>query len=149
MRSKEGRFIGSIDETYCEDQLFSQLDEGYGPYKDEAAFHEGIIKAIRKIKKGGFTEMVAGFIRALSTDHKIVLTHGDLAPRNILVHEGEVVAILDWEMSGYYPEYWEYHKAYYPPHWDSSWFRRLVMDKSLKPFPLENAVLLHARKIYL
>ena len=43
---------------------------------------------------------------------KTVFTHGDLNPSNILVREGEVVAIIDWAFSGWYPEYWEYTSAW-------------------------------------
>ena len=49
--------------------------------------------------------------------HAIVLTHGDMSPRNIIVQGTKVVALLDWEMAGYYPEYWEYTKALYRPAW--------------------------------
>ncbi|CAK7245296.1 MAG: hypothetical protein STHCBS139747_006872 [Sporothrix thermara] len=44
--------------------------------------------------------------------HRIVLTHGDLAPRNILVRDGAIVALIDWEDSGWLPEYWEYVKLF-------------------------------------
>jgi hypothetical protein len=62
----------------------------------------------------------------LKTGHEIVLTHGDLHPRNIMVSimpndlsdKSEatpgvfiVTGLLDWEMCGWYPEYWEYVKA--------------------------------------
>lgn len=78
----------------------------------------------------------------LGTNHRLVFSHGDLHPRNIMVtvtphpstagedakntpEEGNemedkavppaasvtVTAILDWEMCGWYPEYWEYVKA--------------------------------------
>jgi aminoglycoside phosphotransferase (APT) family kinase protein len=44
---------------------------------------------------------------------KLVFTHGDLAPRNILVDDqGNVTAILDWEYAGWYPQWWEAVKAY-------------------------------------
>jgi aminoglycoside phosphotransferase (APT) family kinase protein len=51
------------------------------------------------------------------------MTHGDLHPRNIMVKwegakdEGDghgggnrirVTALIDWELSGWYPEYWEF-----------------------------------------
>lgn len=68
--------------------------------------------------------MIHSFMR---DDHAIVLTHGDLHPRNIMVvWEGamsigdtssalesdiRITSILDWEMSGWYPEYWEFVKA--------------------------------------
>lgn len=60
---------------------------------------------------------------SLREDHRIVFTHGDLHPRNIMVSwEGNqrsvaaaenlrVTAILDWEFAGWYPEYWEFVKA--------------------------------------
>ncbi|KAK2598485.1 hypothetical protein N8I77_011898 [Diaporthe amygdali] len=77
-------------------------------------------------------KMIRSFMK---DDHKLVMTHGDLHPRNIMVKwvhpeaaqhqplEGEenaygmrrqcikVTSILDWEMAGWYPEYWEFVKA--------------------------------------
>ncbi|KAK4152943.1 kinase-like domain-containing protein [Chaetomidium leptoderma] len=44
----------------------------------------------------------------LGADYPVVFTHGDLAARNILVRNGRIVAILDWEYAGWYPEYWDY-----------------------------------------
>lgn len=46
---------------------------------------------------------------------KIVFTHGDIRPANIMVRcddeKWRVTAIIDWETSGFYPEYWEAVKA--------------------------------------
>lgn len=48
----------------------------------------------------------------LRDDHRIVLTHGDLRPRNIMVAENlTITGLIAWEMTGWYPEYWEYLKA--------------------------------------
>jgi aminoglycoside phosphotransferase (APT) family kinase protein len=44
----------------------------------------------------------------LCADYPVVFTHGDLAARNILVRDGHIVAILDWEFAGWYPVYWAY-----------------------------------------
>jgi thiamine kinase-like enzyme len=44
-------------------------------------------------------------------DHRIVFTHGDLALHNIIVKDGHVNAIIDWEFSGWYPEHWDYCKT--------------------------------------
>ena len=61
--------------------------------------------------------------RYLRTDHRLVLTHADLHPRNILVQEQQqseterthgdfrITGIIDWELAGWYPSYWEYVKA--------------------------------------
>ncbi|KAK2606302.1 hypothetical protein QQS21_003350 [Conoideocrella luteorostrata] len=50
--------------------------------------------------------------RRLRTNHRIVLTHCDLAPRNILVEDGKITGLVDWEDSGWYPKYWEYVKFF-------------------------------------
>ncbi|KAF7885621.1 uncharacterized protein EAF02_004130 [Botrytis sinoallii] len=36
-----------------------------------------------------------------------VLTHGDLHATNIMVKDGHVTGIIDWESGGYLPEWWE------------------------------------------
>lgn len=52
--------------------------------------------------------------------HSMLFTHGDLNPRNILVESAvqpngyrswRVTGIVDWEFSGFFPEYWEFTKA--------------------------------------
>ncbi|KAI0672437.1 kinase-like domain-containing protein [Trametes maxima] len=44
---------------------------------------------------------------AHSRPHKLVLTHNDFAPRNIMIDEdGNVTGILDWECAAWLPEYW-------------------------------------------
>ncbi|KAJ6632162.1 kinase-like domain-containing protein [Mycena sp. CBHHK59/15] len=40
-------------------------------------------------------------------------THGDLAPRNVMVHKGRISAIIDWDCAGWRPEYWEVTKAHF------------------------------------
>ncbi|KAF2757601.1 hypothetical protein EJ05DRAFT_501132 [Pseudovirgaria hyperparasitica] len=54
------------------------------------------------------------FLRSLRQEVSArgVFTHGDIRPANIIVRQGEdltwkVVALIDWETSGFYPSYWE------------------------------------------
>lgn len=38
-----------------------------------------------------------------------VFAHGDIGPRNIIMDErGRIKALLDWESSGWFPDYWEF-----------------------------------------
>lgn len=48
-----------------------------------------------------------------TTSYRTCFTHGDLAPRNIVVRNGRVAAIIDWGYAGWYPEYWEFTKGHY------------------------------------
>ena len=38
-------------------------------------------------------------------------THGDLASVNIMVENGYLTGIIDWEASGFFPAWWEYTAA--------------------------------------
>lgn len=56
----------------------------------------------------------------------IKFTHGDLHRSNIIItneRPRRIVALIDWEQSGWYPEYWEVRKAEYMAlegdEWDS------------------------------
>lgn len=35
-------------------------------------------------------------------------THPDLTDVNIIVENGRLTGIIDWELSGYFPRWWEY-----------------------------------------
>lgn len=146
LRSIQGTFVGSVDGTHCEDQFFSDDRTAYGPFDSEAAFNDGLIRAVRARGSHSWADMVVRFIKALPS-HRIVFTHNDLAPRNILVRDAKVVAIVDWELSGFYPEYWEYVKAYFWPDWQSPWVTERIVDKIIDPFVLELGYMLHARDI--
>lgn len=76
----------------------------------------------------------------LRSDHDVFLTHADLHPRNIMVEEQDqpdsekrliITGIIDWELGGWYPSYWEYVKALHttgPGSEFSDWWRYLPTD---------------------
>ncbi|KAK3939916.1 kinase-like domain-containing protein [Diplogelasinospora grovesii] len=45
---------------------------------------------------------------SFGAEYPIVFTHGDVTARNIIVRNGRIVALLDWEFAGWYLEYWDY-----------------------------------------
>jgi hypothetical protein len=47
-----------------------------------------------------------------TVNERIVLTHGDLSSRNILVKDGVIIAVVDRETFGWYPSFWEYTFVY-------------------------------------
>lgn len=62
-----------------------------------------------------------------------VLTHGDLNPFNILVRGAQIVGIVDWEFSGWYPHYWEYTSAWHGNKTRQAW--QEVIPSFLEPDP--------------
>jgi aminoglycoside phosphotransferase len=75
-----------------------------GPCPDEASFSQHLRFSDEPSRRG----------------HKIVFTHGDLNPRNIMVERirnsagaggWRLSGIIDWETAGYYPDYWDFTKS--------------------------------------
>ncbi|KAF5973627.1 ubiquitin interaction domain-containing protein [Fusarium bulbicola] len=75
-----------------------------GPFADEASFSQNLRFSDEPSRRG----------------HKIVFTHGDLNPRNIMMERisnsagatgWRLSGIIDWETAGYYPDYWDYTKS--------------------------------------
>jgi aminoglycoside phosphotransferase (APT) family kinase protein len=56
-----------------------------------------------------------------SESSPIILTHGDLTGRNILVNGGKMVGILDWETIGWYPAFWETMIVWRDARWSKKW----------------------------
>ncbi|ETI26856.1 hypothetical protein G647_10302 [Cladophialophora carrionii CBS 160.54] len=89
-----------------------------GPFKTESDLNDAII---RKCKASEAMRGKAMFYQNALHDvfctHPPVLTHGDLQRKNIMVRTGPqgkgdvTITILDWEIAGWYPSYWEYAQA--------------------------------------
>lgn len=60
-----------------------------------------------------------------TTTGPLVFTHHDLAPRNILLDESGRLWLVDWDIAGWYPCYFEYAAMhnFIPEHW--TWFARM------------------------
>ena len=63
------------------------------------------------------------FRNSLPDTSPITFTHADLHPSNILVSTDgrQIVAIIDWHQSGWYPGYWEYCKAVFTAEPGGEW----------------------------
>jgi aminoglycoside phosphotransferase (APT) family kinase protein len=75
---------------------------------------------------------------AHSLTHEIAFTHGDLAPRNIIVEGSTITAILDWESAGWFPAHWEYHKAQFNSFQKRYDLWRPWIPKFIPPFDMES-----------
>ncbi|KAG5353311.1 hypothetical protein C0989_008296 [Termitomyces sp. Mn162] len=111
--------IGSLHGHAIQDSRISSVDS-FGPYSSESDFNDHLVKAADVFVDRGLSEPVRARMR---NNHRIVFTHGDLAPRNIVMCGDTVAAIVDWEESGWFPEHWELVKAKWSPgmNKDSGW----------------------------
>lgn len=76
-----------------------------GPFADEKEFNEFMVNWDNTRMATVFKQYAQA---GLTDNHEIHFVHGDFSPRNILVDEtGCVTAVLDWDRSGWYPEYWD------------------------------------------
>jgi len=151
-------YIGSVDEGPVTDLMlewstsarglslhaYAKTDGEFltrylGPFKSIEDFNARIVETFIARSKA----QAGPYIRGMLNTHKhgIVFTHGDLRPDNIIVKDGRVAAIIDWELSGWYPEYWEFAKAFYIEAFADDWGSHLL--GVLTPYYCEQ--LIHAR----
>ncbi|KAK7681963.1 hypothetical protein QCA50_014926 [Cerrena zonata] len=86
---------------------------------------------------GGFSkeqwkEDEEAILQLLTVKHPIVFTHGDLHLHNIIVKDGHISGIIDWECAGWMPDYWEFGVSLrvHPP--TSEWYTHLRAITSFK-----------------
>ncbi|KAK4543569.1 hypothetical protein LTR36_005464 [Oleoguttula mirabilis] len=92
-----------------------------GPFADEDEMNEGMLRRLAQECVPSHVRLLRTIVESTLQGHRTVFTHADLQPKNILVSRvgskadgtGGVVEvkIVDWEMSGWYPEYWEFCSA--------------------------------------
>jgi hypothetical protein len=102
-----GVLIGSVTGGPAIDRRQFSSATG-GPFRSENDFNEWQLAQLIPEVPLSQREMYAAVHKS---DHRIVFTHGDLAFHNIIVNNGHIKAIIDWEYSGWYPEHWDYCKT--------------------------------------
>lgn len=75
-----------------------------GPFKNE----EDLNRFIFDIWKGTARPIQDALKKHQRAGHRIVFSHGDLHQGNIMVKDGKITGLIDWEVAGWYPEYWDY-----------------------------------------
>ena len=117
--------LGSFVSGLCKDIRRAHRVSS-GILRTEAEFNDFLLEHPNKT----VTPRVKMIRCCMKDNHRIVMIHGDLHPRNIMVHleanespptQGKVIhteekvirvsSIIDWEVAGWYPESWEFVKA--------------------------------------
>ncbi|KAI6137642.1 kinase-like domain-containing protein [Pisolithus tinctorius] len=99
--------VQAVDSTGLFDPRICLDDRPFGPFSSVAEFHtyfgHNCLLNLEQCRQ------YFPLIEAMAQRHyRIAFAHSDICPRNILARNGNVVAIVDWECAGWYPEYWEY-----------------------------------------
>lgn len=93
-----------------------------GPFANEVEYNECLISDL--VGTSIIPDMLCTQMR---TDHEIVLTHGDLHAINIMVRAGEgVVAVINWELAGFYSEYHDLLQPFRPAGWQCGYYKELL-----------------------
>lgn len=153
-------FFGGLDGGGVYHYLFYSQhgDEKFlGPFSGEPAFVAGLVGNYRAlVERNNQSDYKARFyekyLARVLQGHRPTLTHGDVQQKNIIVTENTShrndqggrsfdVVLVDWENSGWFPDYWEFFCASYPLifQWDEDWSWR-VQD-FIQVWPAEMAVM--------
>lgn len=130
---KEG-FVGSVSLGTGYDHRFGK--DRFGPFSSIRDFHTYVLRHDPLEAWKEEKEVIQ--VHTKSNSYASKFTHGDLVPSNIIVKNGKINAIVDWETAGWYPEYWEYTKIHYqwrPYH--EEFYRE--MDRTMVTYPTELA----------
>jgi aminoglycoside phosphotransferase len=110
-----------------------------GPFPSINAFHDFILDPDRAW--GDSSEAVLTVSKKLYTrNYQIRFTHGDLRPPNILVENGRLSGIVDWETAGWFPEYWERVSGSYAIHNNWRALLRHVFPQYDEEMEVHNAI---------
>ncbi|VDB88642.1 unnamed protein product [Peniophora sp. CBMAI 1063] len=107
-----------------------------GPFADEQAFNR-ILRYFEPLHL-----LPPDIVAAHALSHPIVLTHGDLMPRNIMVDPStlKITAVVDWGCAGWFPAWWEYRKSVWTAYSaleKRSWVPRLSRFMTIYPMETE------------
>lgn len=114
-------YLGSVKRLPYQDGVFYDPETSppiSGPFFSEEEFYANIIRRFERSEPASFVRLIRGLSEKMPR-HDIVFTHGDLQPKNIMLQRYQEadgaqrckVVLIDWEISGWYPAYWEYCNA--------------------------------------
>lgn len=134
-----------MDLTPLEDERI--FHSTFGPFSSVEEFHwaarAGVTDSTTRPEMDNLQKLIDGHSCTAST---ACFTHADLAFRNIMVKDGRITGIFDWELAGWFPYYWEYANAWFS-FWDTPDWRPII-NEFLDPYPDELEMEKLRRKLF-
>ncbi|KAF2107769.1 kinase-like domain-containing protein [Lophiotrema nucula] len=119
-----------------------------GPLDTESAFNAAFIKKLAVVYASNphlaasKIEYYERHLDSMLRNHMVTFSHSDLQRKNILVYTVGAsfeIAIVDWEVAGWYPSYWEFAIEFATLEWwVDDWPKYL--EQAIEPWPFEAAV---------
>ncbi|KAH1845173.1 hypothetical protein KXX54_009628 [Aspergillus fumigatus] len=118
-------FVGNIARASFDDGALG-LDciSAEGPFTTVKEFHDWFTFLCRRWLPDPYSVRIEPYRYELPDDCAIKFTHGDLHRSNIVIRSCRpyrILAIFDWEQSGWFPAYWEARKAQYTAWMTEEW----------------------------
>lgn len=97
----------------------------HGPLSSDDQLWEAMAEALKKVP-----ENAQRLLRQrMPVAKPYTFTHGDLSTRNIIVEDGRLTGIIDWEGSGFFPAWWEFVAAGISQDDDDGSWKALLRDR--------------------
>uniref|UniRef100_A0A8H7XQ23 Aminoglycoside phosphotransferase domain-containing protein n=1 Tax=Psilocybe cubensis TaxID=181762 RepID=A0A8H7XQ23_PSICU len=92
----------------------------WGPFSSHDEFHKFMHHDVFRQRPHHYPNLQEPLSKVQGKKYKSVFCHGDLGPHNIIWNDGKAV-FIDWEMAGWFPEYWDYIRTHEARWWFTSW----------------------------
>ncbi|KAG2015186.1 protein kinase subdomain-containing protein PKL/CAK/CAK-fungal1, variant 2 [Coprinopsis cinerea AmutBmut pab1-1] len=90
----------------------SRVEKGeWGPFENHAAFHRFLNHDIYRAQPEKYSRMQDALTKIKDKQYKSVFSHGDFGPHNLIWRDGTIF-VIDWERSGWFPEYYDFTRAH-------------------------------------
>ncbi|KAL6695638.1 hypothetical protein J3F84DRAFT_374874 [Trichoderma pleuroticola] len=110
--SNQGTMLGSASSGPYSLILDQHVQNTYWAVRAEPTCRQFIAFLAASFVQSVPTSVADALTRQFRSDYSIRFTHGELSPKNIIVHNSKIVCILGWDSGGWYPEWWEYVKFF-------------------------------------
>ncbi|RDW83677.1 uncharacterized protein DSM5745_04003 [Aspergillus mulundensis] len=107
LRSITSTSIQCVDQSPCYPGLLFFDLEPRGPFHSDQELWDAVCLSLHHLPR----QLLENLKKRLPRCEPYVLTHCDLNLGNIMVRDGKVVGILDWEYAAYFPIWYEYVSA--------------------------------------
>ncbi|KAE8319822.1 kinase-like domain-containing protein [Aspergillus transmontanensis] len=140
-------YLGTLNRQPYYDGVFWTKDYNpliFSPFASQREINHGILERLRQTEPPQYIRLLENMVDSTLHDHRTVFTHGDLQPKNIMVDEVESfedgsssfkITLIDWELAGWYPEYWDFCNATISCRFKPDWLE--FIPDILDEYPLE------------